>query len=195
MTTFICICEGKSEEIYLQELNKYFREKGIEINLVPHSADTGHFKEVVKKYKNERSKNKKGNFCIWVDKDIYERNEKKNNDSYEKKSDSIPNFCFNYLNFEDFLVLHCRKDIVLNYQRLCKERDHFNTPMKAYIYMDLIKENVFSDYKKGSLPNDFKISDESLNRLFSNNNDQCINFKSGFAEFLQGIIPKKQFNK
>ncbi|BAG13966.1 hypothetical protein [Candidatus Endomicrobiellum trichonymphae] len=181
---YIIICEGGSENAYIQELNKYFKEQEINIIFRPSPVNTGHFKEVIKKYKCERKKNK---FYIFVDYDIYKKNTNKNNDNYTKKSKGIPDFLFNYFNFEDFLILHLNKNSILEYQKKCDDKNHFNIPMKSEIYMPLIK-NFFNDYKKGNLPADFKISEESLKKLFFNNQDADIKFESDFACFLQEII-------
>jgi hypothetical protein len=147
-------------------------------------VETGHFKEVRKKYKCEKKKNKKSKLCIWIDKDIYKRNENRNNDEYIKEPKSIPDFRFNYFNFEDFLILHLDRNSILEYQKKCEDKNHFNIPMKVEVYMPLIK-NIFSGYKKGTLPADFVISEESLKRLFLNNQDSDIKFRSDFAGFLQ----------
>ena len=79
MKSIIVICEGKSETKYLQELNRFLRENSAEnsIVFVPKTVWTGHFTEVVKKYRDERKLNKKANIEIWVDYDIYKRNEQK----------------------------------------------------------------------------------------------------------------------
>ena len=85
MKSIIVICEGKSETKYLQELNRFLRENSTEnsIVFVPKTVGTGHFTEVIKKYRSERKLNKKANIEIWVDYDIYKRNEQKNCDKYK----------------------------------------------------------------------------------------------------------------
>jgi hypothetical protein len=118
---YVIICESDSEVVYIQELNKYFRDQGITITLVPRPVSMGCFGKVIKKYKYEKKKNNRSKFCIWVDNDIYKRNENKNNDKYIKKSERIPNFHFNYYNFEYFLILHLDKNSILEYQNKCKE--------------------------------------------------------------------------
>jgi hypothetical protein len=185
---YIIICEGDSEYAYIQEFNRYFKAQEINIILFPYPVNTGHFKEVRKKYKHEKEKNKKSKFCIWVDYDIYIKNENGNNDKYEKKPKGIPDFRFNCFSFEDFLILHLNKNSIFKYQKICEKKNHFKMPMKAEVYIPLIKENIFSDYEKGSLPADFKISKESLENLFSNNRNPDIKFRSCFACFLREII-------
>jgi hypothetical protein len=189
---FIIICEGeKSEPAYIEELNKYFREQNINISLVSKRVGTGHFPVVAKTYRNEFQKNRKGKFYIWVDADLYKRNDLKSADKYNKKLKTIPDFCFNFLNFEDFLILHCSKEIVLQYQKLCENKKHFNIPLHADVYMPLIKQiPAFNDYEKKSLPNNFEISTATLENLFRNNADKDIKFKSDFADTIKNFISK-----
>lgn len=61
MKSIIVICEGKSEKKYLQELNKFLRETSVDnsIAFIPKEVGTGHYNEVVKRYRNERKLNKK----------------------------------------------------------------------------------------------------------------------------------------
>ncbi|MCA6069767.1 MAG: RloB family protein [Endomicrobium sp.] len=184
----IIICEGKSEVAYIQELNKYFREKNISINLVSKQADNGSYAAVVKKYKEFKKNNKHGfRMWIWVDRDIYKRNERKNMDKYNKKPDGVPNFCFNIFNFEDFFILHYPKDKVSNYRKLCENKDHFKNPLHSEDYMPLIKK-VIEGYNKGSLPNGFEISAKTLNNLFTNNKDLQKELQNDFANELYNII-------
>jgi hypothetical protein len=190
---YIIICEGKSEDAYIQELNKYFREKNIisSISLVSKPVGGGHYAAVVRKYKEEFKKNKsRFRIWIWVDRDIYERNEQKNCDKYSKRPKNIPDFCFNIFNFEDFFILHYPKDKVSNYRKLCEDKDHFKNPLHSEDYMPLIKK-VIEGYKKGSLPNDFTISTEILNNLFTNNKDLQKELQNGFANELANIIYDK----
>jgi hypothetical protein len=152
---YIIICEGsKSEVAYIQKLNKYFREQNINITLIPKAVETGHYTAVIKKYRYEFKKNKKCNFIIWVDKDIYQRNNQKNLNKYTKKPHNVPDFCFNIFNFEDFLILHYPKDSVLQHQKRCEHENHFENPLDSKKYMPLIKE-VIPGYNKSSLPKKF----------------------------------------
>ena len=191
MKSIIVICEGKSETKYLQELNRFLREQSVEnsIVFVPKEVGTGHFTEVVKKYRNERKLNKKANIEIWVDYDIYKRNEQRNYDKYKKKPKGIPNFKFNYFNFEDFLIMHFNDDVLNKWKEICKANNHFNEPMKSDKYLKLIKENIFSDYDKSSLTNLFVFNKQTLENLFKHNAEQS-EIKSDFAEFLREVFSK-----
>ncbi|MDR1721108.1 MAG: hypothetical protein LBR09_01795 [Endomicrobium sp.] len=209
----IVICKGKSEENYIQELNKYFRNNDINnnFNFIPKSVGSGHFDKVRKKYRKEYKKNRKSKFIIWVDKDIYVRNskreERKNAKEYEEhlKSKNPPDFYFNEFNFEDFLILHCPKYIVLQWQKVCIKNNHFDKPMIKDKYLEVFKDfwgkteiesedepiwemvrKMVKDVKCPLLA-DF-ISEKSLNRLFKNNKDEEIKFKSGFADIIYETI-------
>jgi hypothetical protein len=128
---YIIICEGsKSETAYIQELNKYFREQNINITLIPKAVGTGHYTAVIRKYRYEFKENKKCKFIIWVDKDIYQKNNQGNLKKYNEKPYNVPDFYFNIFTFEDFLILHYPKDIVLQYQEMCKHENHFENPVR-----------------------------------------------------------------
>jgi hypothetical protein len=172
---YIIICEGKSEDAYIQELNRCLRDSGIySVSLIPKPVGTGHYIAVAKEYKKQWSKNKNLKFYIWVDKDIYERNDDGNMDKYKEKPENIPDFSFNIFNFEDFLILHFPKEDFLKHRKLFEDKGHFKKPLHDKEYEPLIKQ-VFKGYEKGSLPDDFIISKEILNEnLFANNNGSII---------------------
>lgn len=187
---YIIICEGKKSEVkYLQELNRYLAEEYCVYykKFICKPVGTGHFNEVVKKYRDERKLNKNTDIEIWVDYDIYKRNEQKNFDKYEKKPKGIPDFKFNYFNFEDFLIMHFNDDVLNKWKEICKANNHFNEPMKSTLYLNLIKENLFQDYDKSSLTNLFVFSKQTLEILFKHNAEQS-EIKSDFAEFLRRTI-------
>ena len=192
MKSIIVICEGKSETKYLQELNRFLRENSTEnsIVFVHKTVGTGHFTEVIKKYRSERKLNKKANIEIWVDYDIYKRNEQQNCDKYKKKPKGISDFKFNYFNFEDFLIMHFNDDVLNKWKEICKANNHFNEPMKSEKYLKLIQQNIFADYDKSSLTNLFVFNKQTLENLFKHNAEQS-EFKSDFAEFLENIINKE----
>jgi hypothetical protein len=106
---------------------------------------------------------------------------------YTKKPHNVPDFCFNIFNFEDFLILHYPKDIVLQYQKICEHENHFENPLDSKKYMPLIKK-VILGYNKSSLPKNFIISKEILDNIFTNNDDADIKFRSAFARELNNII-------
>jgi hypothetical protein len=189
---YIIICEGKSEKAYIQELNIYFREKCDiydDTVLIPKLAGTGYYIDVAKEYKKQwaKDKNKSLKFYIWVDKDIYEKNDRGNMDRYKEKPEGIPDFSFNIFNFEDFLILHFPKEDFLKHRKLFEDEGHFKEPLSSEEYEPLIKQ-VFKEYKKGSLPSEIKFSEESLKNLFANNKNLPEELQNDFANELDNII-------
>ena len=69
---------------------------------------------------------------IWVDKDLYI-----NNSEFKKlylNKGKMPDFLFSIMNFEDFLMLHCNKDLLYGWQEICSSNNQFYTPMPSRIY-------------------------------------------------------------
>jgi phage pi2 protein 07 len=187
--TFCVICEGKSEVAYIQEFRRLLRELGISSNILPYSVGTGHYVEVVRKYRQvckERRKDKIDSFIIWVDADVYKRNEQKNQTKYSKKQKYIPNFKFNTYNFEDFLVMHLPKEEVAKWEKICSDAGHFITPMHSDVYLPLLCKSILPTYCKGELP--IVVCNISLTNLRANQSDSSIPFKSDFADFLLGLL-------
>ncbi|MDR2869971.1 MAG: hypothetical protein LBV04_05945 [Deferribacteraceae bacterium] len=148
----------------------------------------GGFSQTEKKFKDEFQKNPKQKIeIIWVDKDIYLR-EQDLQDQYAKKLVHMPDFMFNYMNFEDFLVMHLDIEILNEWESFCNANNHFTMPMTAATYEPLLREHIFKDYKKGSLPKLFAITQDSLIKLFRHNKDNKIPFRSDFADFLENIL-------
>ena len=103
------VCEGKSERNYLAALNRLLRDSGIGLTLLspnPKKRDEdggGHFRNVVQKYKDFRRNNRNVQPWIWVDWDLYLRNDQHCMELYESRPKGIPAFLFSIHNFEDFL--------------------------------------------------------------------------------------------
>lgn len=185
--TIIVICEGPSEESYLQELNRVFREENIPIVFVPRASCGGNYKNVENKYKKEKRNNSKTEIIIWQDKDIYIRNEKDNNTNYIKKPQGIPDFLFNINNFEDMLVLHLDDSMIKTWEIECVQKNHFNTPMTKNVYEPIFIEKIIPDYKKGDFPFD-NFNLDMLNTALRNNKSNKFKFKSAFLDFLENKI-------
>ncbi len=184
----IVICEGHSEESYLIELSKVLREARIPVKFCPKLAGGGHFKTLAKKYKEiKRHERKSAKAIIWADKDIYERNDCNSNDDYLKKHPSIPDFYFNYYNFEDMLILYFPIDEIQKWQKILDKRKHFKKPLHSSEYEPLFKEQILPEYEKGSFPLD-NFSLDDIKNAIKNNNDKNIKFKSEFLTFLEEII-------
>ena len=157
---------------------------------MPRSSDGGKYSQVIKKYKRIKKDNPRTEILIWIDYDIYERNDNKNGDHYRSKPRGIPDFHFSYFNFEDFLTLHMEENFLETWQRICTSNNHFLSPMHAIIYEPLFKENIIIGYEKGTMP--FQITEEHLNRLWKNQDDSSILFHCDFAIFLKNLVNETQ---
>ncbi len=181
--TVIVICEGVSENVYLQELNRFFREHKILLAFSPRIVGGGAYKSVVNRYRDALRDHKNAEIVIWVDRDIYMNSQK---NLYANKPNTIPDFLFSRMNFEDFLVMHMDRKTLMRWQTVCEELCHFSEPIPSACYLPIYKANCFPHYKKGRLP--FKINSESLGRLFANQKRENIHFKCDFGLFLEERI-------
>lgn len=182
----ILLCEGESEYAYIQELNRYLRENEFNFKFIPKVIGSGFYTEVQKKHKEERKNNPRTPIKIFLDDDIYVRNEgdrEQENSSKFSESGFKDDFLFNVHNFEDFLMLHCDDETLNQWITKCTETNHGNIPMHSAQYMSLIK-GMFPDYEKGELL--FRpIDQEKLDNLFRHNEDDSIFIKSNFATYLK----------
>lgn len=181
--TYIILCEGPSERAYLEELNRFLRDKNIQITFISKIVGCGHYKEISKRYKKEKKQNPTKEIIIWVDRDTYIRNDNNDRDFFNK-SLFKENFYFSTMNFEDFLVMHLDTKKLSSWEDLCLKNDHFSHPLTEENYIPLFIENIFSKYTKGNIP--FEINNENLQNLFCNNN--LSRFKSKFASFLENTL-------
>lgn len=180
----IVICEGPSEESYLKELNRVLREENIPLVFYPKPSGSGHYSVIEKFYKKVRKDNPRSEIKIWVDKDIYERNDSGNHDKYISKPINIPDFDFNYFNYEDMLVLHLDYEQINKWEQICQQKNHFNSPLKSCDYEVLFKDNIFSDYEKGTFLLE-KFDIETIKNAIKNNNDETIKFKSDMLTLVE----------
>lgn len=179
------LCEGESERAYLMALNFFLKKKGILVFLVPRIIESGYLSKVKSVYKKEQKKNPKGKICIWIDWDIYQRNDHENMSQLESVNNrNIFNLIrFSRQNFEDFLIMHLPIKKVLEWKTLCEQHRHFDSPMHEKEYIPLVKQYVFKEYKKGELP--IEISEETLSNLIRNNSDETVRFHEDFADWIQ----------
>ena len=188
--TIYIVCEGASEKSYISEVVKYFRnEEGIDLHLVPKVAGSGHYVAIRDKYREVfQSQRRSPEIKIWVDKDIYLRNDKNNADNYRMHcQDGLPDFLFTSMNGEDFLTMHV--DSFGKWEDICRKKGHFSSPMHENAYLPLIRGNIFPNYKKGELP--FEICRERLKCLFENQNNNRGNegaIHCDFSDFLKAVI-------
>lgn len=186
--TYIILCEGSSEYAYIQILNRILKDNNMNISFAAKVIGSGHFSDVEKAYKKQCKENKKLKKDIWVDKDIYERNDRDNNTKYSNKEPNIPNFLFTTYNFEDFLVMHLGDDISDNWHQILNTQNHFNIPLKSDQYIPLIKEKiaVFNNYEKGDIP--FEITLDHIKQAYKIHQNQNINFKCNFLDFINDNV-------
>lgn len=185
--TYIILCEGNSEYAYIQILNRILLENNINISFAAKEIGTGHFSDVEKAYKKQCKENKKLEKVIWVDKDIYKRNDKDNDTKYASKK-NVPDFLFTTYNFEDFLVMHLDDDIINSWEQILNTNGHFNQPLVATVYEQLIKDSItiFTDYKKGVIP--FEITLDNIRHAYKIHQNQNIKFKSDFLYFIHEYV-------
>lgn len=185
----IILCEGESEVAYIQVLNRYLRENEYNFKFIPRLIGSGFFTDVHKKHKEERKSNPRTPIKIFLDDDIYVRNEdqREQDNSLKLASSSYKDeFLFNTHNFEDFLMLHY-DDVTLNlWLTKCTGTNHGAFPMHSAKFMPLVKE-IFPDYKKGELPFS-TINQENIENLFRHNEDNSIFIKSDFAMYLKSRL-------
>jgi hypothetical protein len=196
MSRYIIICEGQSEHAYLQRLQSFLDSKDenwtqpLQFTPICESTSNGYYDTVVATYRRQSRDNKKTYIKIWVDADIYVRQdstpERKNRAKYLKKPTGIPDFLFSFHNFEDFLALHL-DDTAIQSWHTAFDSTHAAKPLHSHDYLPLYK-SVFPGYHKGIIAPDF-ITRESLLRLKINLDRPLISpppepsFRS-FAQFL-----------
>jgi hypothetical protein len=190
------ICEGSSEEAYLQELNRYLRECNSRVNIKVYNlcGSGDRVSYLLSKIKNIYKKIRKGErktpeIFIWIDNDLFLR-KKLSKEELElkiKKLKGILGVKYNYHNFEDFLIMHLPDKQVQNFHKICTLKNHFVSPLSGE---DVIKimQKIIPDYKKGHLPDTFEITTENLNRLNENQNSATIKFKSDFVSVIEKLI-------
>lgn len=183
-TPIIVLCEGVSEFNYIQNLNRILCNPYTgSAAFKPYTINTGRFSQIRQKFNQVKKDNKNCCVQIWVDKDLY------TNDSEFKKlylnKGKMPDFLFSIMNFEDFLMLHCDKNILYSWQEICCSNNHFSSPMPSRVYCKELQK-FFPGYQKGCLP--FDITGDTLSILFENLKDDNIKIKNDFAVFLEKLI-------
>lgn len=205
---FLILCEGASECAYLQHLNAFLKQlppsDGF-LQLIPKPSrksektggligcGNGTFGVVSNWYKNVKRENPHQKIEIWVDSDLYVRNDKDCFTQYNRKPQSIPGFKFSIHNFEDFLAFHANDNQYEQWKRLMENAGHFQRPLHFDDYRPLFLE-VFPEYRKGKMV-PFHINEASLKILFRHLRNDLPNFNmrelttyESFAHFLNRIL-------
>ena len=168
----LIVCEGDSEYAYLQRLQSFLEPQTPDLRLVfsasSEIAGNGTFGVVKSAFNRTRRNQRCASIQIWIDFDLYHRNERGCAKAYAKKPEGIPDFHFSFHNFEDFLALHWSGEQFAAWLRYGSPagRNHFAAPLHARDYVPEIKR-IFPDYQKGALSPDF-ISWASLQNLKAN---------------------------
>lgn len=186
----IIICEGGSEATYLTYLNRLLvRSNNRSAFCKPVSAGNGYFSSIKSALFREMKKNRKSDFHVWVDRDIYVKNSKNCMVEYERRKPNIPVFWFTTMNFEDFLMLHEDRVLLQKYEKELDRNNHFDTPLESYRHETIFSKYIPS-YKKGSMP--FELTKERMNCMF--NNMRQSKFKNDFALWLENEINSGRVN-
>lgn len=183
-SSYTILCEGNSENAYIQNLNRFLDENGYNFTFNPKKIGCGHFTAVQQKYRVEKKKNPKSDIKIWVDRDTYIRNDCGDGDKYQEKPQYLPNFIFSVMNFEDFLAMHLDDKTLDNWFQVCSREKHNIAPMTEDKYLPLVRQYLFSN----DIP--FEITTAQLNNLFSNNAKYF--FNCDFASLLFELINKHE---
>lgn len=108
MKQYTVICEGRSEFVYIQRLQSFldsqFAGWSVPLTFRPIDNGGGSCGTVITGYKKQRAENKRAIIQVWVDYDLYFRNDKDCMTRYLAKPRGIPDFRFSYHNFEDSLL-------------------------------------------------------------------------------------------
>ncbi len=186
----IVIAEGKSEVVYLNELNRFFREEEVDCVFYPVKAVNGQYREVRRTYNEVRRKYKNERIEILVDKDIYIREEKEKEDYRKREEDGLPYFTFSYNNFEDFLILHLPYKDAKMWSDIASRHGHNLVPLVASEYLVLLSDSAIwgrTHYKKGTMP--FKIDLSRLENLIANDRRKDIFMHSDFTDIIISVLP------
>ena len=223
------IVEGPSERAYMQRLISFLGsdmpldEDEFSPRLIFYPRVTnnniggGSYSLVRKAYRDESRRNSKCQLMIWVDRDIYVRNsnryERASAAGYAKK-ESMPDFHFSVMNFEDFLALHFEEETFAQWKIAFDKQRHFVTPLHSEEY-DRLWQPVWTAflnrhpevgsgaYRKGSLPEGFitvdslrnlcnNIADAGMSRLFvQHSSPSAPAFPVWFADVLRRIYPEE----
>ena len=191
---YCVVCEGKSEVSYLARLAKFLGEEAAAQGLFAspvgfvgkpavHGAGGGDCKKVMSAYKQERPKNPRTSFCIWVDADLYVRERDDDPDAVCEHRSVIlgrpgknPPFSFSALAFEDFLAMHFDDALYGEWKSAFMATGHFIRPLHEVDYLPHFQPfwhrgtGSGKDYEKGDLPDDW-VSAASLRNLFRHCDD------------------------
>lgn len=201
MQRIFILCEGRSEENYIKLLNLTLQKEYaiLDLTLIPYSFNGGlTYSDFTTRIKNKIKEIKRDGVTprdklyLWIDKDVFLRKYPNKQEIFKAE---ISNnklsiiLVYNYMNFEDFLILHYSEQIILNLQKKLEKKKHFLKPLIAKDY-EPIYETIIQDYIKGRLPNSFKLNLDKIKQCVINMDNEKYKFKSEIKEILELVIQK-----
>ncbi len=182
----IIACEGVSEYAYIQECNRTLRELGMHAVLRPVCIGNGFYAKAAAKFRQIKKDNPRDAIHIWVDYDIYARNERNCRDEYERRPQGIPAFLFSRQNFEDFLATHLDLSRLRTWVEHCRKTRHLEAPLPSSRHIPLFRQVLFHNYEKGSLP--FAFSPMVLQQMLENQAREGMPFHCDFADLVRSLL-------
>jgi len=82
---------------------------------------------------------------------------------------------------------YLQEEQVCNWHTICVRHNHFISPMNREKVKEEIQQ-IIPDYAKGSLPKEIPINAEFLKRLYENQKDSNIKFKSDFVDVIKSLL-------
>jgi hypothetical protein len=202
MRKIFIICEGKSEEKYIQGLRAILVSKAVDsLSIFPECFYGGKtYSEFLSGIKNAintikgRGRKFEDQIFIWIDKDRFLRELVHKKDDFEVYISNVklpknPIILYNHMSFEDFLILHYSEQGILALQSKLNHKNHFIKPLIAEEYVPIYKE-LIQDYSKGNLPDDFSFDLEKIKLCVNNIENENYRFKSDIKEILELVIQK-----
>lgn len=186
-------CEGKTEYNYIQSINSFLRDHDIfDIRFTPKNLPEGlRVNNYFSKIKQFRARDLKyfTHFYAWLDFDIFKRANKNikeieeniNKISFNGKSVKL---LLNYMNGEDFIILHEEDSKIETWKVVCNKKNHFNNPMYESTYLPLF-QRVITGYKKSNI---LDLDKEKIGKCINNIEKNSIPFKSDIKEILEKIL-------
>lgn len=180
----IVVCEGDSEVAYVNELNRLLYRDPFGFKMLAFRAvcaESGHFDRIKRVVKTEKAANPSSRLLVWVDFDVYCRNDLNNRLKYQNRK-GLPDFLFSVMNFEDFLMMHCETPQLKAWTEVCRRHRHFEVPMHAREYEPLFR-NFWPDYQKGDMP--FELTRQRLEQLFVNLEIPDLPIRNEFGQYVR----------
>lgn len=180
----IVVCEGDSEVAYVNELNRLLYRDPFGFKMLAFRAvcaESGHFDRIKRVVKTEKAANPSSRLLVWVDFDVYCRNDLNNRLKYQNRK-GLPDFLFSVMNFEDFLMMHCETPQLKAWTEVCRRHRHFEVPMHAWEYEPLFRD-FWPDYQKGDMP--FELTRQRLEQLFVNLEIPDLPIRNEFGQYVR----------